>query len=383
VPFVLKKYLLAPGPTPVPPEVLLAMARPMIHHRASEFSDLLGRVKQDLQWLFQTRGDVLILASTGTGGMEGAVSNFLSPGEKALVVNGGKFGERWVKICKAYGIKIEELKVEWGQAVDPEEIRRALTKDSSFKAVYIQASESSTGVAHHTQEIAAVVRSFPETLMVVDAISALGALDLKVDDWGLDVVVAASQKAFMLPPGLAFVSVSERAWRKAQGTNNSKFYFDFKKERDGLVKNQTAYTPAVSLVIGLAEVLKLLKEEGLQNIFQRHRLLSQATREAMKAIGLSLFAKNSPSVSITAVLAPEGYDGQTIYKNLREHYGVTAAGGQDHAKGKIFRIAHMGYAQTFDVIIAVSAVEMVLRGMGYPVKLGTGVGVAEEILLKK
>lgn len=380
---MLKKYLLAPGPTPVPPEVLLAMARPMIHHRTSEFAELLGKVKQDLQWLFQTQSEVLILAATGTGGMEGAVSNFLSPGEKALVVNGGKFGERWAKICKAYGAKVEEIRVEWGRAVDPEEVRRSLSKDSSIKAVYIQASESSTGVAHDTRAIAALVRSYPETLMVVDAISALGALDLRVDEWGLDVVVAGSQKAFMLPPGLAFVSISEKAWRKAQSTHNSKFYFDFKKERESQAKNQTAYTAAVSLIIGLAEALKLLKEEGLENIFQRHRLLSHATREAIKAIGLSLFAEDSPSDSITAVLAPAGYDGQSIYKNLREQYGVTAAGGQDHVKGKIFRIAHMGYAQTFDVITAVSAVEMVLKGMGYPVRLGTGVGVAEEILMKK
>ena len=380
---MLKKYLLAPGPTPVPPEVLLAMARPMIHHRAAEFAEVLGQVKQDLQWLFQTRGEVIILAATGTGGMEGSVSNFLSPGEKALVVNGGKFGERWAKICNAYGVKVEEIRVEWGQAVDPEEVQRALSKDSSIKGVYIQASESSTGVAHDTQAIARIVRSYPETLMVVDAISALGALDLRVDEWGLDVVVAGSQKAFMLPPGLAFVSISQKAWRKAEVTRNAKFYFDFKKERENLAKNQTAYTAAVSLIIGLAEVMRLLKAEGLENIFQRHRLLSQATREAMKAIGLSLFAKDSPSDSITAVLAPAGYDGQKIYKNLRELYGVTAAGGQDEVKGKIFRIAHMGYAQTFDVITAVSAVEMVLKGMGYPVKLGTGVGVAEEILIKK
>ncbi len=378
-----KKYLLAPGPTPVPPEVLLAMAVPMIHHRAKDFADILGSVKQDLQWLFQTRGDVVIMASTGTGGMEASVSNFLSAGEKALVVNGGKFGERWGKICKAYGAKVEEIQVEWGRAVDPDQIRKMLSKDSGIKAVYIQASESSTGVAHPTQEIAEIVRSHSDALMVVDAISALGALDLKVDEWGLDVVVAGSQKAFMLPPGLSFVSVSQKAWQKAAATHNSKFYFDLKKEKDGLAKNQTAYTPAVSLILGLAEVMKILKSEGLENIFERHRRLARATREAMAAIGLGLYAKDAPSESITAVMAPAGIDGQAIYKDLREKYGVTAAGGQDQARGKIFRISHMGYAQTFDVITAVSAVEMVLKGLGYELDLGKGVGAAEEILLQK
>lgn len=380
---MLKKYLLAPGPTPVPPEVLLAMARPIIHHRASDFAKLLGQVKEDLKWIFQTRGDVLMLVSTGTGGMEGAVSNFLSAGEKALVINGGKFGERWVKLCKAYGAQVVEIAVEWGHAVDPEAIRRALTKDPDIKGVYIQASESSTGVAHDTRAIAEVVRAFPDTLLVVDAISALGALDLRTDEWGLDVVVAGSQKAFMLPPGLAFASVSEKAWRKAEKTQNAKFYFDFKKERDSLAKSQTAYTAAVSLVVGLAEVLRMLKEEGLPQIFQRHRLLARATREAMKAIGLSLYAKDSPSDSITAVMAPEGFDGQAIYKDLRDKYGITAAGGQDQARGKVFRLSHMGYAGPFDVITGVSAVEMVLKGMGYGVELGSGVGAAEEILMKK
>lgn len=376
-----KRYLLAPGPTPVPPEVLLAMAQPIFHHRAPEFAELLGRVRDDLKWIFQTRGDVLILASTGTGGMEGAVSNFLNPGEKALVVNGGKFGERWMKLCNTFGAKVEEIKVEWGQSVDPQQVADALKRDPSIKAVYVQASETSTGVAHDCRALGEVVKARPDTLLVVDAITALGVFDLKTDDWGLDVVVTGSQKAFMLPPGLAFVSVSEKAWQKAASTKNTKFYFDFKKERESQLKNQTAYTAAVSLVVGLAEVLKIFKAEGLESLFARNHRLADATRAGMQAIGLSLFAKSSPSDALTAVEAPSGVDGQQIYKQLRVRYGITAAGGQDHLKGKVFRIAHMGYADTFDVVIAVAATEMVLKELGYAVQLGKGVGVAQARLM--
>jgi len=378
-----KKYLLAPGPTQVSPEVLLSMAQPVLHHRAPEFAKLFERVRGDLKWFFQTQNDVLVLASTGTGGMEGSVTNFLSPGEKALVVNGGKFGERWMKICQAYGVKVEEIKVEWGHSVRPEQVQEALLKGGEIKSVFIQASESSTGVAHDVRAVAEIVRSREDCLMVVDAVSAMGVFDIQTDNWGLDVVVTGSQKALALPPGLAFVSVSEKAWRRSEKAKNSRFYFNFKKERESQTKNQTAYTAAVSLIVGLDASLRMLKEEGLQNVFSRHHLLARATREAMKGLGLELFPKESPSDALTAVIAPEGFDGQAIYKDLRVKYGVTAAGGQDHLKGRVFRLAHMGYADVFDVIIGVSAVEMVLKGLGHPLKLGTGVGVAQEILLKK
>jgi len=378
---MLKRYLLAPGPTPVPPEVLLAMARPIIHHRAPEFAQLFGEVREDLKWLYQTRNDVLILAASGTGGMEGSVANFLSPGDKALVVNGGKFGERWGKLCKAFGVQVTEIKVEWGCAVDPQQVADALKKDPSIKAVYVQASETSTGVAHDTKALAEIVKPYDGTILVVDAITALGVFDLKTDAWGLDVVVAGSQKALMLPPGLAFVSVSEKAWQMAEKARNAAFYFSFKKERDSQIKNQTAYTPAVSMIFGLQEVLRLLKAEGLENVFKRQARLAHAMREGMKAAGLSLFPKHSPSDAVTAVSAPAGVDGQAIYKNLRGQYGVTAAGGQDHLKGKIFRLSHMGYMDSFDVITAIAATEMVLKGLGYPVKLGSGVGRAQELLM--
>ena len=378
-----KQYLLAPGPTPVPPEVLLRMAYPMIHHRAPEFADLFGQVRKNLKWLFQTGQDVITLASTGTGGMESAVSNFLSPGDKAVVINGGKFGERWLKLCQVYGVKVEEIKVEWGRAVDPRKVAQALKKDPGIKAVYVQASESSTGVANDVKTLGELVRQYEDTILVVDAISAMGVFDLQTDRWGLDVVVTGSQKALMLPPGLAFVSVSEKAWRMNEKAKNTRFYFNLKKERDCQTKNQTAFTAGVSLVVGLNEVLNQMKGEGLSNVFARHKRLAHATRQAMLAAGLTLFPKESPSDALTAVNAPEGVDGQAVYKSLREEYGVTAAGGQDHLKGKVFRLAHLGYTDIFDVIIAVSAVEMVIKGLGYPVKMGEGVRAAEELLMLK
>lgn len=380
---MIKKYLLAPGPTPIPPEVLARMAYPMIHHRAPDFDPIMKDVREGLKWLFQTRQEVLIMASSGTGAMEGSITNFLSPGDKAITVNAGKFGERWGKICKAYGVQPIEIVLEWGSSVDPQEIERMLKKDPSIKAVYVQASETSTGVSHDIEAIARVVSAFQDTLLVVDAITALGVIDLKPDAWGIDVLITGSQKALMLPPGLALAGVSDKAWRLAANAKCPRFYFDFKKERDNLLKNTSAYTPAISLIIGLREVLQMLKAEGLENIFSRHSRLAEATREGMKAFGLRLLPKTSPSNATTAVLSPEGIDGQGIYKNLRERYGITAAGGQDHLKGKIFRISHMGYCDTFDVITAVAAVEMVLKEMGSAGELGRGVARAQEILMKK
>lgn len=380
---MLKRYLLAPGPTPVPPEVLLAMARPMIHHRAPEFDKLFAEVRDGLKWLFQTKNDVLILAASGTGGMEGSVSNFLSPGDKALTINGGKFGERWTKLCKTFGAQVTEIKVEWGHAVNPQLVADALKKDPGIKAVYVQASETSTGVAHDVKTLAQIVKAHGDTILVVDAITALGVFDIKMDVWGIDVLITGSQKALMLPPGLAFVSVSDKAWQLAEKAKNAAFYFNFKKERENQQKNQTAYTPAVSLIIGLQEVIKMFKAEGLDAVFGRQAAMAHAMREGIKAAGLALFPKESPSDALTAISAPEGVDGQAVYKNLRVQYGITAAGGQDHLKGKIFRVSHMGYMDRFDVITAVAAIEMVLKGLGHPVKLGSGVAKAQELLMAK
>jgi len=379
---MLKRYLLAPGPTPVPPEVLLSMAMPIIHHRSPDFLPVLDSAKKGLQWLYQTKNDVLILASTGTGGMVGAVNNFFNPGEKALVINGGKFGERWTKICQAYGLKVEEIVVEWGYSIKPDAVETALKKDSEIKAVFVQATETSTGVYHDIEGLGKVIKNYPNTLFVVDAISALVAQDIRTDEWGIDIMVGGSQKGLMLPPGLAFVSVSDKAWKKNETSKMPRFYFNFKKERENLAKNQTNFTSAVTLIIGLNEAIKILQKEGLENVFERHARLAHATREAVKAMGLGIYSKESPSNSVTAIEMPNGIDGQLVYKTLREKYGITGAGGQDRAKGKIFRLAHLGYADTFDVITGVAALEMVLKQLGHTVKLGTGVARAQELLME-
>lgn len=379
---MLKRYLLAPGPTPVPPEVLLSMAMPIIHHRSPDFLPVLDSAKRGLQWLFQTKNDVLILASTGTGGMVGAVNNFFNPGEKVLVINGGKFGERWTKIAQAYGLKVEEIVVEWGYSIKPAMVEAALKKDPEIKAVFVQATETSTGVYHDIEGLGKVIKNHPDTLFVVDAISALVAQDIKTDEWNIDIMVGGSQKGLMLPPGLAFVSVSDKAWKKNETSKMPRFYFNFKKERENLSKNQTNFTSLVTLIIGLNEAIKILQKEGLENVFKRHAKLANATREAVKAMGLGIYSKESPSNSVTAIEMPAGIDGQLVYKTLREKYGITGAGGQDKAKGKIFRLAHLGYADTFDIITGIAALEMTLKGMGANIELGKGVAKAQELLME-
>ncbi|MFH1701959.1 MAG: alanine--glyoxylate aminotransferase family protein [Nitrospirota bacterium] len=379
---MMKRYLLAPGPTPVPSEVLLAMSAPIIHHRSPDFLPVLDAAKKGLQWLYQTKNDVLILCSSGTGGMVGSVNNFFSQGDKVIVINGGKFGERWTKICQSYGLKVDEIMVEWGYAIKPEIVEKKLKKDKDIKGVFVQASETSTGVYHEIKALASIVKKYEDTLLIVDAISALVAHDLRTDEWEIDIMVGGSQKGLMLPPGLAFVSVSEKAWKKAETSKLPRFYFNFKKERENLAKNQTNFTSPITLIIGLNESLKMLQKEGLVNVFKRHERLAHATRKAVQALGLELYSKDSPSNAVTAIMTPPGIDGQAVYKNLREKYGITAAGGQDRARGKIFRIAHLGYVDRFDVVTAIAGIEMVLKGMGHPVKLGTGVAVAEELLIE-
>ncbi len=380
---MLKRYLLAPGPTPVPPEVLLRMARPIIHHRSPDFIPVFESARTKLQWLYQTKNDVLILTSSGTGAMTASVDNFFSPGDKVLVVNGGKFGERWMKIGQAYGLEVIELKVEWGYAVKPADVEKALAKHPDIKAVFVQATETSTGVYHDIEGLGKIISKHPDTLFIVDAISALVAHDIKTDEWGVDLMVGGSQKGLMLPPGLAFLSVSEKAWKKAETSKLPHFYFNLKKEREGLHKNQTNFTPAVSLIEGLDEALTMLQKEGLENVFARHEKLARAMRAGVLGMGLHIFPKENASNALTAVKAPEGVDGQAIYKTLREKFGITAAGGQDKLKGKVFRVAHLGYAGVFDVITAVAAIEMTLKELGHTVKFGSGLAAAEEVLAGK
>jgi aspartate aminotransferase-like enzyme len=377
---MIKKQLFSPGPTPVPERVLLAMAGPVMHHRDPGYEVLFQEVREGLKYVFQTKQEVLVLASSGTGAMEAAVCNTLAAGDEALVVRGGKFGERWGEICEAYGVNVTPLDVTWGQAVDPGLIKKALDAKPTIKAVLVQASETSTGVMHPIKEIADIVKGRAGTILIVDAISALGVSDLPMDQWGIDVLVSGSQKAFMLPPGLAFIALSAKAWGFAEKSNLPKFYFNLKEELAVAQKNQSQFTPAISLVVGLREALKMLKEEGLENVFKRHALLARATREAVKALGLELLAPTAPSNALTAIKAPEGVDGKKLKKNFEDQFGLIIAGGQSQLKGKIIRIAHIGYFQSLDIIQAISTLELVLKGLGYPVKLGAGLKVAEEIL---
>lgn len=377
-----KKFLLAPGPTPVPERALLAMAEPMLHHRTPQFEAIFKEAAEGLRWLFQTEKDVLILAASGTGGMEGSIANFFSPGDKALVVNGGKFGERWTKICQAYGLKVTEIMVEWGKAVDPKAVAEALKADPEIRGVFVQASETSTTASHPVKEIADIVKGCENTILIVDGITAVGVYDVPMDKWGVDILVTGSQKALMLPPGLAFVGVSDKAWKFNETAKCPRFYFDFKRERKNLKDNTTAYTPAVSLIIGLREVLRAMKEEGLENIFARHNRLARATRAAAQAIGLKLLAPTAPADSCTGICMPEGIDGGKLFKLLKDTFGVTMAGGQDQLKGKVLRVAHLGYVDTFDTIVAIASLEMALKKMGHNVQLGKGVAAAQEILLE-
>lgn len=376
-----KKYLFSPGPTMLPPEVQLKMAEPIMHHREPEFEKIFSEIREGLKYLFQTKNEVLIFTSSGTGAMEGAVSNILSKGDKALVIRGGKFGERWGEICKAYGIEFIPIDVEWGRAVEPEWVEEALNSDPSIRAVYTQASETSTGVKHPIKEIAEIVKKYDDKVIVVDAITGIGVFNIPMDEWGLDVVISGSQKALMLPPGLSFVALSDKAWRFVERSDLPKYYFDFKKELKSIKKNQSSYTPAISLFIGLRETLNMIRKEGLEKVFERHERLARATREAIKALGLELFAPDSPSNAVTAVKIPEGIDGERLKDLFFERFGITVAEGQDRAKGKIIRIAHLGYYDKLDMVMVISALEMLLKEMGYSFKLGTGVAKLEEVLM--
>lgn len=375
-----KTYLFTPGPTMVPPEVALAEAQPMIHHRTPEFSKIFVEVTEGLKYLFQTKTcNVYTFASSGTGGMEACVVNILSKGDKALVVRGGKFGERWAEICKVYGVEVIPIDVEYGKAVDPELIRSSLKRHKDIKAVFTTQSETSTGILCDIETIARIVKE-SGALMVVDAISALGVHPLLVDDWGIDLAVTGSQKGCMLSPGLAFVCVSPTAMKASEKSDLPKYYWDFREMQKNLKDATTPFTPAVSLIRAVKVAIDMIKDEGIENVWQRHARLAHATREAVKALGLELFAGEYSSNVLTAVKSPSGFNTAAFLKKLQDKYGIFLAGGQDELKGKIFRIGHMGYINDFDIIIAISSIEKCLLGCEYPVEIGKGVAKAQEIL---
>ena len=377
---VKKHYLFTPGPTPVPPEISLAEAAPLIHHRTPEFSRVFAEVSEDLKYLFQTsEGEVYTFTSSGTGAMEACVVNLLSKGDTALVVRSGKFGERWAELCETYGVKTTCIDVEYGNTVDPEAVEKALERNKSIKAVFITQCETSTGVLNDVEAVANIVKGYP-ALLVVDAITAVGVSPFLMDNWQVDVAVTGSQKGLMMPPGLAFAAVRPTAQEAIKKAALPRYYWDFRAMHDALKEDTTPFTPAISLITALKSAMEMIKKEGLENIWQRHARLAHATREAIKALGLKLFTQH-PADMLTAVKVPDGIDGVAFTKNLRDKYGISIAGGQDELKGKIFRIAHVGYMNDFDIITAISAVEKGLSDSGYPVDIGKGVATAQRLLM--
>ena len=377
-----KYHLLAPGPTPVPPEVLEAMARPLVHHRTKDFEAIFQEIREGLSWLYQAEGDVITLAASGSGGMEATVANLLSPGEKALIVEGGKFGERWVEICAAYGVETDVLSVEWGRSVNVDEIEARL-KAGGHRALFVQASETSTGAKHDVRKIAETTRRVsPDTLIGVDAITALGVYDIQPAEWDLDAVITGSQKALMLPPGLAFVWLSARAWAAAEVSRSPRYYFDLRIERKIQAKNTTAWTPAISLIVGLKVAFDMMRKEGIENIFARHARLAAGTRAAFSALGLEIFPRDLLSESVSAVSVPDGIDGKAIPRLMQGEQGITIAGGQGHLTGKIFRIGHMGYVDESDIFAAIGGLEAVLAGLGHGLTKGAGLVAAQEEFCK-
>ena len=357
-----KEYLFTPGPTPVPWKVKLAMIQRDFHHRTQDFQELLKKVRQDLQWLFQTKQPVFCFASSGTGAMESAIVNLFAPGDRVIYVQGGKFGKRWGEMGRAYGLEMVEISVPWGEAVAVEKVLEEVEKRAEVKAVLLQACETSTGVRHPVEEIAKRLKDAP-VLTVVDAITALGVWDLPMDDLGIDVLIGGSQKGVMLPPGLSFVAVSQRAWEAVEREGLPRYYFDWRRERKAYEKGSTAFTPATGLLAGLAASLEMMKEEGRTRLFERHARLSALTREKVERLGFSLFPK-VPAPGLTVVSMPSEKPSSLLIQEMKKRFGILLANGQEHLKDKIFRIAHMGYFTESDVLQVTRALEEVAFDLG-------------------
>ena len=372
-----KRYLMAPGPTPVPPEVLEAGARPVLHHRGPDFRELMHRCLGRLREVCRTENDVLLFTASGSGAFESAVVNLLSPGDRVLVVSAGEFGERWAKLAATYGADVQSLRYEWGETPQPDDLREKLAETGAETVVLVH-SETSTGVVADVEALGRVAAE-AGALTVVDAVSSLGAVPLETDAWGLDVVVAGSQKALMTPPGLSVVTVSPKAWERAARSTTPRFYFDWEKLRKALESGSTPFTPAVSIVVSLDAALGLLLEEGLENAFARHAALGRACREGAKAMGLELFSPDEErSAVVTAILTPEGVNAKELVLALRDRFGITVAGGHGELGERMFRIGHIGYYDVFDITTALGAVETLLVERGVELERGAGVARALE-----
>src|SRR5438105_63927 len=375
----MKYRLLAPGPTPVPEETLLELAKPVKYHRTPEARQILAEVLQDLQYVFCTRNPIMPATSSGTGGLEAAIANCLPAGTKAICLIAGRFGERWRNICKAFGVEVVTVSAPWGEAVTPEQLAAALKAHPDAIAVCSTLSETSTGVGHDIAAFGKLVAATP-ALLLVDAISGLGVMECRTDDWRVDINVTGSQKALMLPPGLAYVSVSDKAWKKIDANTSARtFYFDLKRYREKLKESDTPFTPAHTLIRAQRVSLKKLRAEGIENTWARHARMAAAARAGATALGLTLFAE-SPADGLTVINVPAGIDGTAALGKMEKQYGVKLANGQDTLKGKIWRLAHMGYIDQFDVLAAISALELVLLEMGFKLTPGAGVAAAQQAL---
>lgn len=378
-----KFMLMIPGPTPVPESVLLAQAKHLIGHRSGEFSQIMAEVEAGLKWLHQTEKDVLMLTASGTGAMEAGIINVLSVGDRVLVGSNGKFGDRWAKLCKAFGLEVEVIEAEWGKPLDPNEFKAQLEADTdkTIKAVIVTHSETSTGVLNDLKTIADYTRAHGEALILVDAVTSLGACSVPVDAWGLDMVASGSQKGYMVPPGMSFVTMSDRAWQAYEKSDIPKFYFDLGPYRKSGAKNTTPFTPPVSLFFALQVALKMMQDEGLENIFARHAKLQKATREAMKALNLPLFAADEVASPAVTSIMPQGVEAEQIRSIMRKDYDIALAGGQDHLKGKIFRVGHLGFVGDRDILTAIAALEATLAKLGANgFTPGAGLSAAQAVL---
>ncbi len=379
-----KLMLMIPGPTPVPETALLAMAKHPIGHRSGDFSKIMAEVTENLKWLHQTKNDVLVLASSGTGAMEAGIINFLSPGDRVLCGCNGKFGDRWAEVATAYGLQVEKITAEWGQPLDTEEFRQQLEadKDKQIKAVIFTHSETSTGVLNDVETINSHVKAHGEALIIVDAVTSLGAISLPIDELGLDVVASGSQKGYMIPPGLAFVSVGAKAWTAYETAKLPRYYLDLGKYRKDAAKNTTPFTPPVNLFFALQATLRMMQAEGLENIFARHERLKSATRAAVKALGLPLLGPDAvASPAVTAVAPQPEVEAEKVRSIMKKRFDIALAGGQDHLKGKIFRIGHLGFVCERDILSAIAALEATLGELGYEsFTPGAGVSAASKVL---
>jgi aspartate aminotransferase-like enzyme len=373
-----KYYLLSPGPTPVPAGVLAAAAEPVIHHRTAEFSKIFMEATEGLKEVFGTKEDVYILTSSGTGAMEAAIANLCSPGDQVLTINAGKFGERWGRLCKAYGVVDKEIVLDWGRVYPKEKLADELKANPAVKAVFATLSETSAGQTFDIRGFGEVVSS-TSAVLVVDGISGLGATPCPMDEWNVDVLISGSQKSLMIPPGLAYIALSPKAWTLVETSRCPKFYFDLKKARQALENQTSPWTPAVSLIIQQKKALEIIREMGLEQLIDHHRILADMTRAGVKALGLDLLAE-TPGNILTAVKTPAGLDGSKLVKIMQNKYRAYIAGAQDPHKGEFFRLAHLGYMGGFDIITALTALEMTLKDMAYPVEAGVSIKSAESIL---